>query len=127
MFDPLAINPPLELPVVNFKRVNVPADLRVPPLIGSTVSKARADLASMGLVADMQWHNVSAEDPGVHLGLVLTQDPSAGTLVQPNSRVRLAANFVPSERFKWARIITETGFGRSAVGAGLTKLKKRAK
>jgi hypothetical protein len=101
VFDPTALQPPLELTLVAFKRTNVPNDRRVPRLIGFTVEAAKEELRRIGLEPDMDLTAVEKDQGGVALNTILTQSPVDGEQVQPGSRVRLTANYVPEDRFPW--------------------------
>jgi len=101
VFDLSALEPPLDLPVVNIKRVDVPLDIPVPPLVGNAIENANAQLNSIGLEPDSQSVPVE-ENSGKPLNTVITQDPPAGTRVAPKTRVRLTYNYIPSKRFPWA-------------------------
>jgi hypothetical protein len=106
VFDLSAADPNLDLPVVNFQRVNVPTDIPVPPLIGNAYDNAKAQLVSLGLESEGDGHAVAA-DSGQPLNIVIAQQPAAGTLVPPKTRVRLTYNYVPSHRFPWVLRVEE--------------------
>jgi hypothetical protein len=104
IFDASALEPPLELPVINFKRVDVPSEIPVPPLVGNPVDNAKAQLKSIGLEHESTYVTV-AENSGQPLNTVIAQDPAAGTKVPSKSRVRLTQNVVPSnDRFGYVRL-----------------------
>jgi hypothetical protein len=104
IFDPSALEPPLELPVINFRRVDVPSEIPVPPLVGNPVDNAKAQLQSIGLEHESVYVTV-AENSGQPLNTVVAQDPAAGTKVPPRSRVRLSQNVHPSgDRFAYMRV-----------------------
>lgn len=90
----------LELPVVNFKRVNIPSDIPVPPLEQSPVDNAKYQLASLGLEAEMKMIPVT-KDSGQPLNIVIKQGIQPGTKVPPKTRVLLTANYIPADRFSW--------------------------
>ncbi len=100
IFDLSALEPPLDLPIVNFKRVDVPSDIPVPSLVGNAVENAKAQLQSIGLEPESSSVAVpgNSNEP---LNIVTAQDPPAGTRVPPKTRVRLTYNYVASERFDW--------------------------
>jgi PASTA domain len=102
IFDLSAANPPLDLPVINFRRVNVPSDIPVPPLVGNAVDNAKAQLQAVGLEYDGNGQAVQANSGSV-LNTVTAQEPAAGTRVPPQTRVRLTYSYVPDERFTWVR------------------------
>jgi beta-lactam-binding protein with PASTA domain len=64
-----------------------PEQTTVPPVVGLTEAQARTQLQADGLVPDVQYVNVAAGD--ANDGLVISQNPTAGTEVDPNSTVRL--------------------------------------
>jgi hypothetical protein len=92
IFDLSALEPPLELPVINFKRVNT-TELLVPYLIGHPIDKAKALLKSMGLEHETTYVKVT-QDSGEPLDTVIAQDPLDGKIVSANFRVRLTQNIV---------------------------------
>jgi hypothetical protein len=102
IFDLSAIEPPLELPVINFNRVNVPSDIPVPTVIGNAVENARNQLKEAGLEAENAPLAV-ARDSNQPLNLVTAQEPPAGMKVPPKTRVRITYNYVPSKRFAWVK------------------------
>jgi hypothetical protein len=96
VFDPSALEPLLELPVINFKRVGVPLDITVPDLVGRSLEKAKDELELVGLTHETTF--VSIEDkpwwiPG-NFGAepVIAQIPTLGTTVPLGYPVRLTVN-----------------------------------
>ncbi len=103
IFDPSALQPPLDLPLVNFKRVDVPSDIPVPSLIGNPVDNAKAQLQSIGLDYESNYITVP-EGSTEPLNTVVAQEPIAGTRVPPKTRVRLTQNVGPSASpFMWVK------------------------
>lgn len=100
IFDLSALEPPLDLPIVNFKRVDVPSDIPVPSLVGNAVENAKAQLQSIGLEAESNSVAV-LENSNEPINIVIAQDPPSGTKVSPRTRVRLTYNYIASERFDW--------------------------
>jgi hypothetical protein len=100
IFDLSALEPPLDLPLINFRRVNIPSDIPVPPLIGNDIENAKTQLKSIGLESDSRGVAVQ-ENSGEPLNIVIGQDPPAGTKVPPKTRVSLTYNYVASDRFGW--------------------------
>jgi|GEM_PF-3432123 hypothetical protein len=90
----------LELPVVNFTRINIPSDIPVPNLVGNTVDNAKSQLTSLGLEAEMNLIPVTKE-AGLPLNIVTNQGMQSGTKVPPKTRVLLTANYIPADRFSW--------------------------
>jgi len=95
VFDPSSLEPPLDLPVINFQRVDRPSIIPVPDLRGNTVENAKAQLKAIGLTPESSYAWVDANS-GKPLNTVVAQDPPAGTKVQPGSRVQLTQNAVAS-------------------------------
>lgn len=110
IFDLTALEPPLSLPIFNLKRVDVPSDIPVPPLIGTEMEQAKAYLQSIGLEADSNGVAVS-NTSNEKLNIVVEQVPLPGTRVSPKTRVRLTYNYDASERFKWMVRIVDSDFG----------------
>jgi len=108
LFDLSALQPPLDLPVINFQRVNVSADIPVPPLVGDAVDFAKGKLQSFGLKSESHYVIVD-ENSGALMDTVIAQDPPEGTTVQPGSTVRLTQNKLPT-KFSALKIVRrETG------------------
>lgn len=102
VFDLSTADPNLDLPVVSFRRVNVGADIPVPELVGSAYAFAKQRLAELGLDCEGAGNAIDANSTSPK-DIVLVQQPTAGTTVAPKTRIRLVYNYVPSNRFRWAR------------------------
>ncbi|WP_169978203.1 PASTA domain-containing protein [Tautonia rosea] len=94
LFDPTLLEPPLDLPVINLRRVDLPSEILVPQLVGNPIDNAKAQLKTIGLEHETTYVTVE-ENSGKPLNTVIAQDPLAGTKVQPGARVRLTQNVVP--------------------------------
>ena len=70
------------------------AEVQVPALKGMTVADARSQTAGLGLNLDVDNRYYSAE---VAAGHILTQSPSAGTIVRREWRVRVAESLGPQK------------------------------
>ncbi len=101
VFDLRVADPTLDLPVINFKRINVVSDIPVPSLVGSTVEFAKNELSRIGLESDISDSRPVEANSGQVLNTVMALDPPAGTIVQPGAKVRLTYNYVAAERFPW--------------------------
>jgi hypothetical protein len=117
VFDLSAADPSLDLPVINLRRVDVPTDIPVPPLVGNAYDNAKAQLAASGLEAEGDGKAVAA-DSGQPLNTVVAQQPAAGTMVPPKTRVRLTYNYVASDRFPWAARVDARYVQRAARAGG---------
>jgi PASTA domain len=94
--------PELELPVWNCKRVNISSDIPVPNLISMSVEEAKQKLSDVGLVADISDSKAVDQNSTEPKNIVIAQNPTQGTILQPKASVRLTYNYVASEKFKWA-------------------------
>ncbi|WP_186526305.1 PASTA domain-containing protein [Leekyejoonella antrihumi] len=97
IFDPSALEPALELPVVNLARVNFPTDIPVPDLTAMPVEKAKEEIARIGLRHESDYSYVDAQSTAP-IGIVTGQYPAAGTMLQPNGLVRIKQN---AHAFDW--------------------------
>jgi eukaryotic-like serine/threonine-protein kinase len=70
------------------------AEVQVPALKGMTVADARSQTAGLGLNLDVDNRYYSAE---VAAGHILTQSPSAGTIVRREWRVRVSESLGPQK------------------------------
>jgi beta-lactam-binding protein with PASTA domain len=70
------------------------AEVQVPALKGMTVAEARSQTAGLGLNLDVDNRYYSA---AVAAGHILTQSPSAGTIVRREWRVRVAESLGPQK------------------------------
>ena len=102
VFDLHAADPNLNLPLVNFRRVDVPSDLPVPRVVGFAYDYAKDKLATLGLQGE-GWPRAVSATSGQSLGIVMEQEPADGELVPPKTRVRLTYNYVPSEGGAYVR------------------------
>jgi PASTA domain len=96
VFDIKAADPDLDLPLVNFRRVNVPSDIPVPLLKTYKYAYAKEQLTALGLQGEGRPIAVAATS-GQPLDIIMDQEPASGTLVPPKTRVLLTYNYVPSE------------------------------
>jgi beta-lactam-binding protein with PASTA domain len=104
IFDASSLEPPLDLPVINFRRVDMPSDIPVPLLVGDPMGNAKAQLKSLGLEHETVYVTV-AENSNAALSTVVAQDPLPGTRVPANSRVRLTQNVKPgTDKFMYVRL-----------------------
>ena len=118
-----ALEPPLDLPIVNFKRVDVPSDIPVPQLVGNAVENAKAQLQSIGL--EPEGSSVAVpKNSNEPLNIVIAQDPPAGTRVPPKTRVRLTYNYDPSKRFEWMTVDRMTVELSSAMREAIEQIKR---
>lgn len=82
-------NPPPEASVLPGGRVTLWVSsgkgLKVPSLVGLTIEQAAVELKNAGLTGV-----VSSTVPGPRGGIITAQDPPAGTLIEPGTRVRLS-------------------------------------
>ncbi len=109
VFDLSEANPPLSLPVVLLKRKNVPSTVSVPVVVGLPLEAAQSNLTQVGLASTSNSVAVTAES-GQTVNVVTAQEPVAGSLVQPASPIQLTYNYVPSQRFPWARRLDRAQF-----------------
>jgi hypothetical protein len=82
VFDLAKVAPDLSLPLVNFKRVDVPSNIGVPPLVGRAVADAKSQLAGFGLAYEGDGRPVDSKGRNP-LQTVTAQQPPAGSMVPP--------------------------------------------
>jgi len=71
-----------------------PAKVTVPPLTGLTEAQAMAKLAELGLVGQVTYQPLAAGNPNI--GKVISQNVPSGSLVEPNSVVKLQVGQAPA-------------------------------
>jgi beta-lactam-binding protein with PASTA domain len=97
------------------------AEVQVPALKGMTVAEARSQTAGLGLLLDVDNRYYSGE---VAAGHILTQSPTAGTVVRREWKVRVAESLgpqtvnVPDTVGKEQRV-AELELRRAGLGVGL--------
>ena len=88
------------LPLVNFTRKTIGAQISVPDLRGLAVESAKQNLQQLGFVTDSA-SNPVAKDSKQPLNIVTGQEPLPGIELPVGSRVRINYNYIPEHRFPW--------------------------
>lgn len=106
IFDPFVLDPPLELPVVNLKRVNHPTDIPVPDVLAMPAARAKEKIHQAGLKHESEYRYI-AKDSTEPVGVVTSQYPPPETLLQPGGMVRIWQNAKPAEGLKLKDWVTK--------------------